>query len=199
MVVIHPLYSIDTSLLEHLITGYMSTEMYRVTRAETADTFRFELRLTTLEQPFVKRYPPLDSAELERYRDLTAAGHVFGAFEGETCVGIALCEPQDWNSSLSVWEFHVAQEYRGQGVGRALMATVEAHARDEGLRCLVCETQTTNVPAIRFYRALGFTVDAVDVSLYTNDDIERGEVAVFMKKHVSHSPVDEASVLHGNE
>jgi ribosomal protein S18 acetylase RimI-like enzyme len=199
MVVIRLLSSIDTSLLERLITGYTSMETYRVTRVETADTIRFELRLTPLEQPFVKRYPPLDSTELQRYRDLAAAGHAFGAFEGETCIGIALCEPQRWNSSLSVWEFHIALEFQRQGIGRALMAAVEAHARDEGLRCIVCETQTTNMPAIRFYRTLGFTVDAVDISLYANDDIERGEIAVFMKKRVSHAPADEASVCHGNE
>ncbi|HEX5547618.1 MAG TPA: GNAT family N-acetyltransferase, partial [Ktedonobacterales bacterium] len=122
MIVIRPLPSIDAALLERLITGYTSAEMYRVTREETSDTIRFELLLTPLEQPFVKRYPPLDSTEMERYRDLAAAGHAFGAFEGETCVGIALCEPQRWNSSLSVWEFHITPECRGQGVGRALMA-----------------------------------------------------------------------------
>jgi ribosomal protein S18 acetylase RimI-like enzyme len=199
MVVIRLLSSIDTSLLERLITGYTSMETYRVTRVETADMIRFELRLTPLEQPFVKRYPPHDSTELQRYRDLVAAGHAFGAFEGETCIGIALCEPQRWNSSLSVWEFHIALEFQRQGIGRALMAAVEAHARDEGLRCIVCETQTTNMPAIRFYRTLGFTVDAVDISLYANDDIERGEIAVFMKKRVSHAQADEASVCHGNE
>lgn len=198
MVVIRPLSSIDAALLERLITGYTSTEMYRVTRTETPDTIRFELQFTALEQPFVKRYPPLDSTELQRYRDL-AAGHAFGAFEGETCVGIALCEPQRWNSSLSIWEFHIAPEFQRQGAGRALMAAVEAHARDERLRCVVCETQTTNVPAIRFYCALGFTVDAVDVSLYTNDDIERGEVAVFMKKRIAQPPADEKSVLHRDE
>lgn len=199
MVVIRPLPSIDALLLERLITGYTSTETYQVSRAVTADTFRFELRLAALEQPFVKRYPPLDATELQRYRDLAAAGHAFGAFDGETCVGIALCEPQRWNSSLSIWEFHIAPESQRQGVGRVLMAAVEAHARAEGMRCLVCETQTTNVTAIRFYRAIGFTVDAVDVSLYTNDDIEHGEVAVFMKKRVAYSPADEASVLHRDE
>jgi ribosomal protein S18 acetylase RimI-like enzyme len=52
---------------------------------------------------------------------------------------------------------------------------------------IVCETQNTNVPAIRFYRALGFTVDGIDVSLYTNDDLARGEVALFLKKRLSES------------
>ncbi|HEX5441433.1 MAG TPA: N-acetyltransferase [Ktedonobacterales bacterium] len=196
---IRPLSSIDGSPLERLIIGYTSTEMYRVSRIETADTIHFELRLTALAQPFVKRYPPLDSTVLQRYRDLAAAGHAFGAFEGEMCVGIALCEPQHWNSSLCVWELHIAPESQRQGIGRALMVAVEVHARDERLRCLVCETQTTNVPAIRFYRALGFTIDAVDVSLYANDDIERGEVAVFMKKYNVHPPSNGMSILHRDE
>ena len=192
MAVIRPLSSIDAALLERLITGYTSSEMFRVTRAETPDTVSFELRLTPLEYPFVKRYPPLDATELQRYRDLAAAGHAFGAFDGDMCVGIAICEPQRWNSSLTIWEFHITPECRGQGVGRALMSAVEAHARDEGMRCLVCETQSSNMPAIRFYRALGFTIDAVDLSLYSNDDIERGEVAVFMKKRITYPPSDEA-------
>lgn len=37
---------------------------------------------------------------------------------------------------------------------------------------------------MRFYHALGFTMDGLDVSLYAHDDMERGEVAVFMKKRV---------------
>jgi ribosomal protein S18 acetylase RimI-like enzyme len=192
MAVIRPLSSIGAALLERLISGYTSSEMFRVTRAETPDTVGFELRLTVLEYPFVKRYPPLDATELQRYRDLAAAGHAFGAFDGDMCVGIAICEPQRWNSSLTAWEFHIMPECRGQGIGRALMSAVEAHARDEGMRCLVCETQSSNMPAIRFYRALGFTIDAVDLSLYSNDDIERGEVAVFMKKRITYPPSDEA-------
>jgi ribosomal protein S18 acetylase RimI-like enzyme len=199
MAVIRPLSSIDIALLEHLITGYTSTMMYQVTRDEMPETIHFELQLITLKQPFAKRYPPLDSAELHRYRELAAAGLAFGAFEDETCVGLALCEPQRWNSSLSIREFHIAPEFQRRGIGRALMAAVESHARDEGLRCIVCETQTTNVPAIRFYRALGFTVDAVDISLYSNNDIARGEVAVFLRKSVSHLPLDDGSVLHRAE
>ena len=59
------------------------------------------------------------------------------------------------------------------------------------MRRLVLETQTTNAPAIRFYRALGFTLDSVDISLYGDDDLARGEVAVFMKKKVAQPPTDE--------
>ena len=43
-------------------------------------------------------------------------------------------------------------------------------------------TQTTNVPAIDFYRKVGFEVDGIDLSYYGNNDVEAGEVALFMKR-----------------
>lgn len=181
---IHPLADVDEPLLRRLIIGYSSTEVYRVAREEAPDITRFELCLTPLKQPFVKRYPP-DAAELIRYRDLARMGHVLGAFEDGVCCGIAICDPQLWNRSLIVQELHVAPDVQRSGIGRQLMATVEQHARTLGMRVIVCETQNSNVPAIRFYRALGFTVDGIDISLYTNDDLARGEVALFLKKRVN--------------
>ena len=149
----------DATLLERLITGYASTEMYQVIRDETPDAIRFELRLTSLEQPFVKRYPPLDPSEIERYRDLAAAGQRSARLMARRVSASRSASRSSWNSSLYVHEFHITPDFHRQGIGRALMAALEAHARDEGMRCIVCETQTTNVAAIRFYRALGFTVD----------------------------------------
>src|SRR6185312_16106044 len=102
MAAIRPLTDVDAQLLERLITGYVTTEVYQVVRDETPDAIRFDLRLTTREQRFIKRYSPLDPPTMQRYRELALAGHVFGACAGETCVGIALCEPQQWNSSLYV-------------------------------------------------------------------------------------------------
>ncbi len=196
---IRPLVMVDPSLLERLITaGYTSTEAYQVAREETPDRIRFELRLIRLNQPVVKRYP-LDAQMIAQYIALAAAGHAFGAFVDEVCVGVALCEPQSWNASLTVHGFRIAPGFQRMGIGRALMAAVEEHARAVGMRRVFCETQTTNVPAIRFYRALGFALDGVDVSLYSSDDLARGEVAIFMKKPVSSAGADETSILHRDE
>lgn len=58
-----------------------------------------------------------------------------------------------------------------------------------GVRAISLETQSTNVPAIRFYRKCGYEVDCVVLSLYTNRDAEDGEVALIMKKkHGRHLP-----------
>ena len=196
---IRPLTDVDAQLLERLITGYVATEVYQVVRDETPDAIRFELRLTTRAQPFVKRHSPLDPPTMQRYRDLAAAGHAFGAFAGATCVGIALCEPQQWNSSLYVHAFYIAPRLPSSGHGPHADGRIGGARRNLGMRCIVCETQTTNVAAIRFYRALGFTVDGVDVSLYSNEDMERGEMAVFLKKRIFLPPVDDTSILHRDE
>ena len=193
---IRQLHEIDQPLLERLITSYTSVEAYQVAKEETPDLVRFDLRLIHLDQPFVKRYP-LDEQMIARYIALAAAGHTFGAFVGDECVGIALCEPHAWNASLSVHEFHIAPGYQRMGIGRALMVMVETHARALGMRRVTCETQTTNASAIHFYRALGFTFDGVDISLYGNDDLAQGEVAVFMKKRIAQPPGDDdESILH---
>jgi ribosomal protein S18 acetylase RimI-like enzyme len=55
-------------------------------------------------------------------------------------------------------------------------------AREANLRIAYCETQNTNVPAIRFYRKLGFRMEALNLSLYTNEDYPDGEIALFMKR-----------------
>jgi ribosomal protein S18 acetylase RimI-like enzyme len=182
MLTIQPLTQIDQSALQRLIMGYETDEIYRFTKSETEALTTFELRLTSLPQCCVKRYRPQDDATAQRYAVLVQAGSCFAAYSAGHCVAVAICEVQSWNASLTIWEFHVAPSYQRRGVGRRLMETVADHARSQRLRLLVCETQSTNVPAIRFYRALGFVMDGLDLSLYTNQDDPDGEIAIFMKR-----------------
>src|SRR5215210_6706277 len=52
---------------------------------------------------------------------------------------------------------YVAQEVRGQGVGRALLERLEAEARTLGLNRIVLETGTRQLEALALYRGAGFT------------------------------------------
>jgi putative acetyltransferase len=52
---------------------------------------------------------------------------------------------------------YVAPEVRGQGIGRALLARLEAEARTLGLDRLVLETGTRQAEALALYRRAGFT------------------------------------------
>lgn len=56
-----------------------------------------------------------------------------------------------------VWGMYVAPESRGQGLARGLMAALIARAANlPGLEQLMLGVVTTNEPARRFYRSLGF-------------------------------------------
>jgi len=166
--------------------GYVSEERYRVTRTETPERVVISLDLESLPRPYVKHWDKPPEWTLNHYRGLLAEGLSIGAYEGDRLVGLLIAERRNWNKTLWIWEFHVRKERRGQGIGRRLMEEAAARAGRAGLRVMVAETQNTNVPAIRAYRALGFEVGSVDLSYYTNHDTDLdrpgAEVAVFMKR-----------------
>lgn len=54
-----------------------------------------------------------------------------------------------------------------------------------GCRAIGLECPATNVPTIRFYRSVGFELDGLDLSLYSNSDAEQGEVCFYMKKKLT--------------
>jgi ribosomal protein S18 acetylase RimI-like enzyme len=185
MVEIRSLTAISADDLTRLIEGYESEAKYVVAKIEAPAQTVITLQLITLDRPYRRRWEPPEADLLERYRQMPADGFSFGAYDNETLVGLALAEPEAWNNTLRIWEFHIATSHQRRGLGRQLMEAVAKKARAAGLRSLVCETQNTNVPAIQFYRAVGFTLEAIDLSYYTNADLEpSGEVAVFMKRRL---------------
>lgn len=183
MITIQPLITLDSDDIRRLNVGYTSLSRYAVRKVETPDRTQITLRLVNLDQPYIKRWETTGE-DLQRYQKIVQEGFSLGAYDGEQMVGIALAEPRFWNRSLWVWEFHVDNTYRRQGVGRTLMEDLIERAARADLRVLVCETQNTNVPAIQFYRSLGFEIEGVDLSYYTNLDVAIGEVAIFMKRKI---------------
>jgi ribosomal protein S18 acetylase RimI-like enzyme len=187
MIEIRPLQSLDG--LSNVIMGYTSEQKYRVVRSETSDQITFSMQLVTLDQPYVKQFDDyLDAETFQRYADFLQQNFSLGAYEGDQLVGVGIAEAQAWNNSMWVWEFHVAETHRGKGIGQQLMAGLIAKGQAAKVRAIFCETQTTNVPAIHFYRKMGFTCDGINLSFYTNDDWPEGEMAVFMKKTLVHKP-----------
>lgn len=178
---IHPLHSISRPDLDRIVTGYTSPARYRVRKVEDELQVSINLELETLAEPYHKLFTT-DDVTYRLYEDCLSGGLSRGAYLGDRLVGVGIAEARQWNRSLWVWEFDIEEGQRGQGYGRRLMESLVDAAVQAGLRCLVCETQNTNVPAIRFYRRLGFEIDGVDLSYYTNTDAESFEVALFMKR-----------------
>jgi len=81
------------------------------------------------------------------------------AFDGERPVGIATCfqglSTFVARRLLNLHDLSVISEYRGRGVGRSLLAAVEAKARELGC-CKVTLEVLENNPARQIYEAAGF-------------------------------------------
>lgn len=181
MITIRPLSHFDPERFRFIVSGYSTSEIYHVTHTENDGEIRFDLTLKLLDDTLIFQFP-FSQEDLDRYASLVPAEYCLGAFAGDELVGLALAEPQMWNRTLWVWEFHISAQHRGSGIGKLLMNKLAELARAEKLRAIVCETQNTNVPAIHFYRAVGFRMEGVDISYYTNEDMSPGgTVAVFMK------------------
>lgn len=171
---------LDIERFHELAAGYTSAARYAVRKQEGQNHTKIELKLEVLKTPYIKKWDHDETMEAH-YREIIEQGISLGAIDRGELIGMAICERRAWNRTLWVWEFHVHPDHRGAGIGRQLMQVVLANARRVGCRVVVCETQNTNVPAIDFYRKVGFEIDAIDLSYYSNHDVHEGEVAIFMK------------------
>lgn len=85
---------------------------------------------------------------------------VFLAFAGDEPVAIATCfvgfSTFAARPLVNIHDVHVTAAYRRRGVGRALLAAVEAKARELGCCKLTLEVQENNHVARALYRSLGF-------------------------------------------
>src|SRR5688500_15473335 len=132
--------SLDTLTLDDLhrvASGYVSDHEYEVLHNESPELITFELRLVPLEQPYTKKYS-FDADTLSVYEPLIGNDFSFGAYDDDELVGLIVCELHAWNDSLWVHEFHIAENYRRQGLGRRLMHRVCHVAKGRRVRIVAC-------------------------------------------------------------
>lgn len=180
---IHPLTEVSLETLREIIIGHVTQEVFSVNRIETDNEITFSLVLKPLSTEENTEWQPDDSDLLE-YRKAFAQGTCIAAYLEEKIVGVVIADVRQWNKTLWVMEFHVHPEYHRRGIGWLMMEEMVEIAKARGMRALVCETQNTNVVAIRFYQAMGFSMDGIDLSYYSNEDYRNDSIAVFMKRKI---------------
>ncbi|MBJ7600395.1 MAG: GNAT family N-acetyltransferase [Candidatus Nephthysia bennettiae] len=107
--------------------------------------------LSELYPPEQRFGPNLKAEHLDEGR-----GAFLVARDAERAVGcgaIRLLDP----ATAEAKRMYVDPEYRGRGVGRAVLDALEAAARQLGVRRLVLETGVHQEAAISLYRSAGFT------------------------------------------
>jgi len=180
--IIRPMTEADIPRLSQIRPGFVSETVLHVERLGSGIEAGWRLVERPLPEPFDKgdRYD-FDATEQANIRQRFQRGdglHLVVEWRGRLA-GLLDVTPQGWNSTAWVWNLMLDRAIRRQGIGRELFKRAVDWAREGSYRALIFETQTNNVPACKFYAALGCRLDGLRETLYTNEDIERGEVAVF--------------------
>jgi streptothricin acetyltransferase len=167
-----------------VISGYDTYEIYQVEKTASDGLMRFDFRLVQLEQPLHDDFFwDFSEEEIQIWNKVLPQGYSFGAYRAGELVGLAVGEVWPEKRRARVWEFHVRPEYQRMGIGRALMERVLERARQDHLALVMLETQNTNVRAIRFYRQMGFSLEAIDIGHYFPSDnpVTQQQVQFMMK------------------
>jgi ribosomal protein S18 acetylase RimI-like enzyme len=158
----------DRSGVEAIDTSFETTSVFDVI-VRAARTI--ELVERTLDQPLVKRYPMEDAFAPWATWDVG-----FVAIDSDRIVGFAAVEYEPW-----LWHLYVSPERRQQGVGRTLVERVEQYGRERKAQSAWLETSSVNVPGVRAYERLGYTLCGCDVTLYDATPTAH-EAALFLAK-----------------
>jgi ribosomal protein S18 acetylase RimI-like enzyme len=161
----------DRQGAEAIDTAFETTSVFELVTTDR----RLELVERALETPLTKRYE-ID----EVFADWASWEVGWVADEGGVVRGFATVEYEAWNGRLNLWFLYIAPQWRRRGVGRALIERVEAHGRKVGASHVWLETSSANVPGVRAYERLGFTLCGADRTYYAR--YMPGETAIFLAK-----------------
>jgi ribosomal protein S18 acetylase RimI-like enzyme len=84
-----------------------------------------------------------------------------------------------WNKFAYIEELAVDTEFRGKGVGRALLTRAIEWAKEHQFPGIELETQDNNVAACMLYEKCGFVLGGFDLYKYRNFAENEGEIALF--------------------
>ncbi len=160
------------------IFQYESPGHYKVRIMEIEDGWTIDLKREDFPEIFRK---------CERDKVITpykGNSEIYGAFIDGKEAGLIQFEFQEWCNSVRVWDIDVLPEFRRKGARKALMEKCISRARELGARRIILETQSSNLKAIAFYRAMGFQLAGFDASCYFNDDITKNEVRLEMARYL---------------
>lgn len=161
----------DRSAIEAIDTGFETDLIFdMVTRPRG-----IELVERRLPQPRTKRYgigevfAPWASWATGWVAEVDGVVRAFAAVEHEP-----------WHQRLVLWFLYVERGWRRRGCGRALLERAEAHGRELGATHVWLETSNVNVPGVRAYERLGYSLCGADALYYGS--YMPGETALYLAK-----------------
>ena len=97
--------------------------------------------------------------------DAMADSLFMGAYDGDTCVGLAILQPGPFRY-MYLYDLKVNQAYRGRHIGMMLMDRAKEMAARQGFCGLCLQVQDDNPGAFLFYLNAGFCIGGLDTNVY---------------------------------
>lgn len=143
---------------------------YDVTLRKSENGWQINLVKKEHQTPYVKNQV---ENVFDEYKE---DAEVYVAFLNGEEAGVIVFSHIGWNRTTRIWDLYIYPEFKRKGVGTELVQQAVKNAQQNNSRMLVLETQSSNYPAIQFYKMVGFDLIGVDTASYSNHDVEKKDV-----------------------
>ncbi len=161
--------------------GFKTNKIYHVSNHESESKVNIELNVLTLEDQYVKAWRS-SSIIGECESEVVEQDLSLGAYIGNELIGFILLTGHAWNNSMWIENIRISESRQGSGIGHKLIEHAVKEAVEKEIRMIGLEVQSTNYPAIQFYKKCGFKLVGVDFSRYPQIEGDREQVAIIMSK-----------------
>jgi len=130
---------------------------YRLLSSDDFDSL-YDCFLTAFSDYAVDMQMSREQFQQRLTRDGVSLQHTAAAFDGERMVGFCLNALGQWQERQTAYDGGAAviPDYRGRGVAKEMFAFLMPRLKEAGVSQYLLEVLTSNTPAARLYRKLGF-------------------------------------------
>lgn len=165
---VRPGLSTDLNELMGIDHSCASSYVWQMERLINEGQISILFREIRLPRSIIVNYPHQIEICLE---DWKKANSVLVASQGNKPVGYVHIEVDNEAQSGWIKDLAVAEKYRRQGIGSALVLAAQDWSAIRNLKRVILEMSSKNLPAIRLAQKLGFDFSGYNDSFYANKDI----------------------------
>lgn len=181
MIIFKPITNIEKSSIKNMgFNGYKTDRIFVVDKKNDCLDINIEIKEHKLKEEYIKEWKQ-SKESMKYFKEVISQGYSLGVYKSEELIGFSIMSYYGWNNSMWIENIRVSEKYQGKGIGKELVEELKKLSQKKGARILGLETQSTNYPAIQFYKNCGFDISGVDFARYPQRENDLEQVAILMK------------------
>lgn len=181
MIEIKPIKSIKLDDIKSMgFNGYRTNKIYLINQINEGSSIKIEIKNHKLNEDYTKEWKDPKSS-MKYFEDIINQGYSLGVYKDKKLIGFSLMSYYGWNNSMWIENIRISEKHQGKSIGKKLIKEIKKISKRKKARILGLETQSTNYPAIQFYKSCGFSISGVDFVRYPQRENDLEQVAILMK------------------